>query len=359
MAIVLVIASILLVAGIKVMTAQQESAAFSSTKLRLEAAKQSLITYLGNNQRLPCPDTQTGGGPGALSFSVGNPPDGIENRTTAGNPATLCAGPFGVLPYSTLGLSRDSAMDGWENLVSYHIAQAPNNWTLTAAFGDTNTGNLTVNDRTPGGLLLPLSTTAVAVLVAHGRNGSGAFTIKGTRLALPTGADELENTNSANNLVYFRREYTENTGATGGAFDDFVMFVTAADLIAPLRRDGTLRNMNGATTEQIQTINNAIIGIMMGQVGCLTPANMAALGLPATTTNDPWGTAMVYTRAVTTLAASNANTVPLGSTGATIAITVTSSGPNRAVGGGDDITVSMTVGQMRGLLGTAYATKCP
>lgn len=362
MAIVVVIASILLVAGITMLTAQMNSAAYSATRTKHEAIKQALISYLGNNRRLPCPDTRNGNGPGALNFTTALPPDGIENRQTAGDVTSNCAATFGVLPYATLGLPRDAATDGWSNLFSYHVSTTGTYWARSATFADTNVGALTVNDRDPAGAVVALTTQAVAVVVSHGRNGSGAYTIKGTRAALPAvGTDERENTDA--DTTYVRREYTDNTAAAGGAFDDLAMFVLAEELVAPLRRDGTLQNMNVTANLQLENIKTAIVGYMMG-AGCNTPPNLTALGLSST--SDPWGTTIVYATNYSTppaarkLTASDVNLNPAGNSSST-AFTLTSWGPNRANngGGGDDIRLTMTVGEMRGLLGTAYATRCP
>ncbi len=362
MAIVVVIGSLLLMAGVQVLTTQMESAAYSATRFKQEAIKQAMITYLGNNKRLPCPDTRNGNGPGALLFTTAARPDGIENRATAGVVTSNCAATFGVLPYATLGLTRDAALDGWNNLFSYHLTTAPN-WAVTASFADTNVGGLTINDRTPAGAVLLLTSQAVTVVVSHGKNGTGAYTIKGTRAVLPvagTHPDEYENTNAVANSVYYKREYTNNSAAIGGSFDDLVMPIMANEMIAPLRRDGTLKNMGTSLSQQMDTINNAIVGYMMG-AGCNTPPNITGLGLSVT---DPWATTIVYTSSYTTppvtnkLTASDINLVPAGNA-ATVAFILTSYGPNRAAGGGDDVVQNMTVGQLRGLLGSAYATRCP
>ncbi|TPW17496.1 MAG: hypothetical protein FD130_639, partial [Halothiobacillaceae bacterium] len=291
MAIVVVIGSILLMAGVKVLTVQMESAAYSATRSKQETIKQALSTYLGNNRRLPCPDTRNGNGPGGgppggPSFTPALPPDGVENRATAGNTTTNCAANFGVLPYTTLGLEREIALDGWGNFFSYHLySTVPNNWELTASFADTNTGGLTINDKDAAGVPVTLTNTAVVALVSHGKNGTGAFTIKGTRVALPVAAtnqDELENTNSIANAIYYKREYSDNAAIAGGAFDDLVMFVTAEDLIAPLWREGTLRTSATRINQQLTDINNAIVGYMVGNATnpvtkCTTPPDLASL----------------------------------------------------------------------------------
>lgn len=361
MAIVVVIASILLMAGVKVLTAQMDSASFSASRSKQEAIRQALITYLGNFQRLPCPDTRTGDGTGGLSFSTATPPDGIENRSTAGDVTSNCAASFGVLPYQTLGLARDVAVDGWGNLFSYHVSTAGTNWALSNNFSDTHSGGLILNDRDTSGAVTQLTGVAVVSLISHGKNGNGAFTIKGTRAPLPnngTNSDERENTDA--DTTYFKREYTDVAGA-GGVFDDLVMQIMAEDLIAPLRRDGTIKNMQTAALERLQDNSESIVGYMMGS-GCNTPLNLTALGLSSTV--DPWGTEIMYISNYATppigrqLTASDVNLVPGGSA-ASIAFTLTSYGPDRAVGGSDNIVLSKTVGQLRGLLGTAYASRCP
>ncbi len=358
MAIVIVIAGILLVTGVKVLTAQMDSASYAATRTKQQVIKQAMITYLARFQRLPCPDTRQGQGPGALAFSIAAPPDGLENRAVAADVTSNCSRFFGVLPYATLGLTRETAQDGWGNLLSYQIA---NGWELTANFADTNVGSATVNDRDSAGVVVALTTQSVATVISHGKNGTGAFTSKGTRAVLPaagTNPDERENTD--NDIIAFKREYTDDAGANGGSFDDVVLHIMADDLIMPLRRDGTLQNMNSTASQQLEGISQAVVGFMMG-AGCNIPGNISGLGV---STIDTWGTTIVYTTnyssppAARQLTASDVNLNPAGDS-TTTALILTSYGPDRAAGGGDDVVLSRTVGQMRGLLGTAYASRCP
>lgn len=341
MAIVIVIASILLVTGVKVLTAQMDNAAYSATRSKQYQIKDMLITYLGNNKRLPCPDTRNGQGPGAISFSTANPPDGSENRSPSGDVTGNCARHFGVLPYQTLGLSRDVAVDGWGNYFSYQLANVAE-WEKTGDFSVNNVGNVTVNDRDGGGAVATLTTEAVVLVISHGKNGLGAYSTKGTRATLPTGADESDNTDTNGDRDFFKREYNDNAGATGGTFDDMVIYLSADDLIAPLQREGTFDRPVAIVNQQLADIRDAIVGSMMG--GCATPVNMGALGLPATTTQDPWGTNIDYTRTLNSLTGQNA---------ADEAVRVTSFGANLVDDGGavDDYQFTMTVGQLRALVG--------
>ena len=101
---------IVLTMGIGAWTANLENQAHAATAQRQAAIKETLTGYLRRNNRLPCPDTD---------FTA---PDGVENRTTTGDPATACSAAFGILPYTTLGLARDAARDGWGNFFSYHVS---------------------------------------------------------------------------------------------------------------------------------------------------------------------------------------------------------------------------------------------
>jgi len=378
LSIVVLIIGIVLTMGIGAWTANLENQAYAATAQRHAAIKDALSGYIRRNNRLPCPDTD---------FTA---PDGVENRTTAGNPATACSVRFGILPYVTLGLARDAVRDGWGNFFSYHVSNTAGgitDWTLTASFYTGSTGTITVNDRN-GATVTPLATNVAAVIVSHGRNGFGAYGVGGTRNTLPVaGTDELDNTNGTADTVYFRREITTSDAATGGAFDDQVLFLTAADLLDPLFRDGTLKSPQAAVQELLQKQKQLLIGYSMGYpnpsyggTGCtdwgLNPrcrvilaADTAdgyvdggnsnanglvpylTLGLTLSNAIDPWGSRLRYTLDTTVIytdwGGGISSSYPAGNT---IAMTITSRGPDRADGGGDDISLQVTVAEIRAFM---------
>jgi type II secretory pathway pseudopilin PulG len=267
MAIVTLLIGILLTLGLGVLKAQMDSAASSATNKKEAAIKDALVAYLRTNWRLPCPDTNFVGG------TAPTVPDGLENRV--GDVTTACISNFGIVPYVTLGLPREMAMDGWGNYMSYHVSNAPaaNDWTLTANFNPLATGTLTVNSAPA----TPITSNAVAVIVSHGKNGYGAYTIKGSRNVLPSTADPLavdeqENTNAAPNLIYFKREYTDVQAAVGGAFDDVVMFLQADDLLTPLRSDGSLKSQS----DVLAAIQNAVVAQSFAT--CTLPSSFTPVG---------------------------------------------------------------------------------
>jgi hypothetical protein len=229
----------------------------------------------------------------------------------------------------------------------------------------------------------------VAVIVSHGRNGFGAYTIGGTRNTLPAaGTDELDNTNGTADTTYFRRDATTSDAAIGGAFDDQVMPLAAADLLDPLFRDGSLRSPQAAVNESLQRIKQLIIGHAMGYLsndggsGCSAIGSnprcrivIAAdtsdgwvdmgnsnidgtvpyldLGLTLPEALDPWG--MRYRYALPNAQVINTSDGISSSSPAasTIAFTITSWGPDRGTGGAlsaDDVSLSVSVGETRSFM---------
>src|SRR3954471_8356995 len=105
MAVVVLIAAILLTAGLSMVKSRLEAAQLDVTQKKQDAIKQALIAYLGRYKRLPCPDTNL---------------DGREDRDPA--PPYTCGLPgaaqsFGGVPYIDLGLDRSAALDGWEDYI--------------------------------------------------------------------------------------------------------------------------------------------------------------------------------------------------------------------------------------------------
>ena len=378
LSVALFIAGVMITAGLVALNAVQKDQASSSTKQKQVSIRDALIDYLRTNRRLPCPDT---------NFTV---PDGIENRATAGNPATACSAVFGIVPYVTLGLPREAVHDGWGNFFSYHISNTTGSnidWTITANFNAGNTGLLTVNTRVAGAATL-VANQVVAVVVSHGPNGFGAYTIGGTRNTMPSPTTSDESSNARANAVslvtYYQRVLTTDDAATGGAIDDIVLFVTADELLRPLFKDGLLLSPAAHVSAEMQKIKLALIDYARskpaaeGGSACATvgstpkcrnlpyadvidgfqnPPNLTGvvayrdIGLSLADVTDPWGLRYNYTvnttAALPTVGGGISSSQPSAST---IVITLTSYGPNRAVGGGDDITVTVSASELRGYM---------
>lgn len=302
-AIVIFLVGIMASVGLTAINSQLARASISATQKKQEIIKDSLIAYLTKNKRLPCP---------AIGIT------GNESRVMANAPAN-CTGYFGILPYATLGLSKSTALDGWENVFSYAVTPQ---WTLTYstaapiaggtssniwanAFNAGASGTITSKDRSPATNATPttLSSNAVVFIVSHGVNGLGAFTAKGTQNISPAaGTDELLNVPNTTTWAipanFYQREYTDIDVATYGAFDDITQLLIPSDLTIPLMKDGALKSAESQLAEQLTNISNALIGAMYVSSVCAPPvqgsfnALLQANGIP---TVDPWGGAITYT----------------------------------------------------------------
>lgn len=315
MAVVVLLAGILLSFGVAMLSAHLDNTAHALTAKRQEALRDALVAYLLQNKRLPCPDDPAASAPN-IAF------DGIEDRAnaTAGPPpvpnvATSCARSFGTVPYLTLGLTREAAQDGWNNLLSYHVSTTPYNLAVTGSFNAGSRGAVSVSTRTNAGALSAVTTTAAAILISHGKNGLGAYTIRGSRNSLPTAIDELENTDG--NSVYVRRDLSDNTAMAGGAFDDVLMVLAIEDVLGKALQYRAVRSFDeeaAVALADLSDIKSALIGYAMrnfnlpyadsdnsGHAGCPGGAaandGVADLGCHAgnvpwvtlsTAANDPW-----------------------------------------------------------------------
>lgn len=263
LAIVLVLLTVLLGLGLGALNARQQSSASALTKQRQAVLRDALIAYLGGNRKLPCAD----------DASV-NGINGDEN----------CPATFGVVPWRTLGLGRESAEDGWGNLMSYAVfAQAGTcpgtrqDWKDAACFGEGKSGGITLNDGTAAAPV-PLASGVIAVIVSHGPNGLGAWTIGGSRNAAPVGCEEAHNSQTTACTLtadtYFRGERPE--------VDDVVAYIPAAEALAILARQGSLKSAAAKMAEDMQQAIDTVIGTLVSSGSCMvTPPTLPA--------NDPWG----------------------------------------------------------------------
>ncbi len=405
MAIVTLLVGILLTMGLAALKATRDASAVSQTQIKQNAIKDALIAYIRRNNRLPCADVDFGA------------PDGIENRATAGDPTTACASAtsnarFGILPYVTLGLARDAALDGWGNFFAYHVSNAvsstsfnpgtgfyvvpitnPNlDWTLSANLRSGSAGELTVNTRDAAGTVVTLTNAAVAVVVSYGPNGLGAYTVSGTRNTLPGNTtDEYLNTYAGGGTTYVTRTLTTSDTATGGAFDDYVMYLGADDLLGPLFKDGTLMPPAAQVADMFTKIEKAITAYAVasggnyGNSSCTSSGSnprcrlipyvdayngttgamvggfynggvpWATIGLTRNDTWDPWGRPLRYTVLTNNLANGGGSGSGIGSNqpaGYVSAYSLTSFGPDRTQNTADDISTTVTVNDVRaGLTG--------
>lgn len=233
MAIVLLLLGILAGMGLAATGALREQIALKVTRAAFKDVRERLVIHLGRHGRLPCPD--------AGFIVAGGPPDGMQDRRDPDDPRSPCLRESGVLPFGSLGLPRKTALDGWQNLFSYRPAPA---WTTMAEIRSGFSGE-------------------AAVILSHGPDGLGAYTVKGYRNALPADAS--------------------------GIRDDLSRPLRADDLLGPLIRQGVVQPPEAQMREQFQQLSRTAMR-RAWTTFCALPESLPDR-LP-----DPWGQPYRYRR---------------------------------------------------------------
>jgi prepilin-type N-terminal cleavage/methylation domain-containing protein len=214
MAIVLVIVGLLLAGLFTSLRTQFELRQAEETRIVLEEAKEALMGYALANRFLPCPDTNA-----------------IPNGTEGPRVADECLPLEGVLPWQVLGVR---GIDAWGRYIRYRVSS---NFSNNATFFIiSDTGDIAVNSDTG-----TLTTGAIAVLVSHGPNGFGGRNTTqaspANQMPLPTGVDELENSNGLN-LTYI--SHTPTPQGSANEFDDSVGWISSTILVNRMVAAGQL-----------------------------------------------------------------------------------------------------------------------
>ncbi len=301
-AIVVAVMTILLTLGLSLMNAQLSSTAYSVTKKRQEAIKDALIAYLGAHKHLPCPY-----GPITPGMTI----NGVA-PSQQGNPPA-CPESFGVVPFATLGLSRETGEDGWGNLFSYQVyadTSAPpcpstkQDWGNAGCFGAGKAiaPAISVVDNTNADSPRPLTPNAIAVIISHGANGLGAWAAQATPNALPVSCEERKNANgdlSGCSLPlgdYFKGERQNQ--------DDVVAWVGGIEAINMLAKQGTIKSAIAQVNDDLQILVDRAIGIKRAGIALDPSSPPSPIGCNTSVKNsdpnnkslkdldeifDPWG----------------------------------------------------------------------
>jgi len=236
-AIVVLIVGLLLGGLLGTYSTQIELARIAETRKTLETARDALLGFAAANGRLPCPATATSNGVelpagGNCNVSVGAELQGV-----------------GFVPAATLGLtpvdSQGYLIDAWGGRIRYAVTNDGANFTFTTQ-GQVRAQLIDLNPATPLTTLLrvcststdmtgtgtdsaacaagppttALTNSAVAVIFSTGKNGAPGGTGG-------TGADESKNLDT--DRVFISHEPAP-AGATGGEFDDIVIWLSPSIL---------------------------------------------------------------------------------------------------------------------------------
>lgn len=390
-AVVLFIGALLISGVVQYVTAQVTAARLSATRTKQEAIKSALINFLARNNRLPCPAVST--------LTIGTEAATPGTCTgTALNPAGTPLYSTGTVPWASLGMTSESALDGYGNRFTYQVVLTATNLSAVPTAGtqsvsgmkgaiqifDSGARTNQTNNCTPG-TATDNPCLAVAVIVSHGANGLGAFNDSGVQMALPAGADELDNVIAAvpanTDNAFVIKSFS---GSSTNPFDDVVMALTPNDLLTPLTSGGGMQDYRAALNSSFTVIRNALIanstrvgtflcvaGNCSNSTNCVTAGSTCEVAqytytlpsaiptVPASVANDPWGNPIVYV----INSAAQPNGLDYTGLGGTVrdirpattlditAFTLKSLGPNGADNAcaGDDLCMSVSVGEFQTL----------
>lgn len=303
-AVVLFIGGMLLAGALQLTTSLVENAKQKATRENMQAIKVALQNYVGRTGRLPCPAIHTVNESGA-TFGVEAPTPGTCTGTV-----NLGSGlaKFGTLPWKTLGLSAASALDGWYNQFSYVVTTTSTSSNLTTV--GVIRGSLTVHTDAPvanglpatGNQINACSTTAgdnscnllaTVIIISHGGNGLGAYTRVGAEAARPTSNREIQNaiinatSNSVKtNLAFVNSDYSE---VTTTYFDDIVMALSPAEVLAPLLAQGGVKYESTLLVEKFRQLTVALTAYgAENRTISVVPPILWQYPLPPKATNIPY-----------------------------------------------------------------------
>lgn len=221
MAVVMVIIGLMLGGLLTPLSVQMEQRKVADTQKALEDAREALIGFALRNGYLPCP---------AVSAS-----NGLEERSGG---ACSNGRRVGFLPWATLGLPK---LDSWGHLYRYSVSPAFAN--SQVPFELLTRRDITIGTRDARGNLVAASAVndIPAVVLSHGKNGSGAFSDLGVPVASTSSTNVDERTNaSPAGIAFVSRLASDNPNEAGGEFDDQLAWLSPNVLFNRMVAAGTL-----------------------------------------------------------------------------------------------------------------------
>lgn len=215
----------LLVGSIMVpLSAQVDTRRYAEAEKQLEYIREALIGYALANRYLPCP---------AKSAT-----DGREDRG-----GTNCSKRVGFIPWTTLGIVPS---DPWDNFVRYSVAPSFADSGVNSKFSFGTAADIQVCAGTPP--CTPSDPTPAltnadvpVILISHGKNGYGGTSASSlTARQNPATWTGDEQTNATASQVFVSRTRSNNTAASGGEFDDVVVWISRNQLFARMVSGGQL-----------------------------------------------------------------------------------------------------------------------
>jgi prepilin-type N-terminal cleavage/methylation domain-containing protein len=238
LAMVLAIVGVLLGALMYTLFAQVESRAWSDTQSRLDAGRDAVLGFAVANGRLPCP-ARGDGIADEVRDAQGQCRDGAGEIYYGG---FLPARAIGYQPIDAEGYG----VDAWGNRIRYAVAKSVAGCASPQLPHFTHAANLKANGITcqPGDLLVCRAAAGVTGTtcgassnVITNQNVLVAIIWSMGKSANPGGADESANLNGD---AVFVSHPPAPAGASGGSFDDMLVWIPAGLLYGRLISAGVL-----------------------------------------------------------------------------------------------------------------------
>ncbi len=219
-----------------------------ATDARMRKIRDALVAYAVLSGRLPCP-----------ASGNANAGDAVPDA-----PSVNCTEPDGVVPWRSLALDREDALDGWGRRISYRVFEGATGLTQAGGVNMTNCNSSLFYPLDPalgpGGLCKPgapppnmapqffaargnmlavdeIGTTRngnAFVLVSHGETGLGAYPADGGTGRLPSphnAGREYTNTQAGGTYWIQPRSAPGTDPGVAAHFDDVVSYMSASDLV--------------------------------------------------------------------------------------------------------------------------------
>jgi type II secretory pathway pseudopilin PulG len=233
-AIVMVISSLFIIAGISLMRSWMAQATIASSQQRMSAIQQSLANFLTQHGRLPCPSTFSPGGPNYGHEVITPCTAAAGTFAAAGRSGTIIPSPdgtavstpalvIGALPVRDLGLPDSFLANTNGYMYTYAVpiyeTSVPK-YSPTGAIEVENGGLVDVTPSPPGGAT---TGTATYVVVDHGQDGKGAaLSTTGLIAKACVSAPGLDTANCSHTGVFVSAPYSKAPGLNW--FDDMIVY---------------------------------------------------------------------------------------------------------------------------------------
>ena len=230
--VVLVIVGFLLVSAMYTLSAQTEQRNRGETQRRLEEAKELLLTYAIVNKRLPCPGTasgdEAGGGGAACTSSYGGflPGRAIGFQSVDTSGFALDAWGYRI----RYAVSATTWNGGAARYTTQHVSDSTTvGWSLTQMPADLQVCSAATASAAAcdAGAVVTNQNVVVAVVFSTGKNTTTGG----------TGTNESRNLDS--NGIFVSRP-PDPSGATGGEFDDMMVWIPVGVLYGRMVSAGVL-----------------------------------------------------------------------------------------------------------------------